>query len=166
MNRELLNAAATLALAICLWAVAATAHAQVKEPQAAAPPSLEQLLATADVGRGQASARICSACHSLKKGGGTIVGPNLWGVVGRPKGSLPGFNYSAALQAKGGNWTIDDLDHFITSPSGFIAGTKMPFAGLPDASQRADVIAYLNSLSDAPAPLPRAAEREAAPRLP
>ncbi len=86
------------------------------------------------------------------------IGPNLWGVVGRQRASEPGFNYSGAMKAKGGNWTIEDLNQFITNPRGFIPGTNMTFAGIPRGSDRADVITYLNSLSDNPAPLPKAAE--------
>jgi cytochrome c len=161
MKRELLlNAGAALTVAVCHWAIAGVTTARAQAAMAAQPP-IEQLLATAEVGRGQISAKICAACHTLKKGGGPLVGPNLWGVVGRRKGSQPGFAYSTALQAKGGSWTIDDLDHFITSPSGFVPGTKMPFAGVPNASERADIIAYLNSLSDNPALLPKAAETAA-----
>jgi cytochrome c len=92
------------------------------------------------------------------------VGPDLWGVVGRPKASVAGFNYSAAMKAKGGTWTIDDLNHFIANPRTYIAGTNMTFAGIPRESERADVIVYLNSLSDNPAPLPKAAEAAPAPK--
>ena len=86
------------------------------------------------------------------------MGPNLWGVVGRPKASEPGFSYSDALKKKGGNWTIDDINQFITNPQAWVPGTKMTFAGVPRAKERADIIAYLNSLADNPAPLPKAAE--------
>ncbi len=121
-------------------------------------PPIEQLLANADVKRGENDAKKCAACHTFNKGGKPLVGPNLWGVVGRPKASEAGFNYSAAIKAKGGNWTIDDINQFITNPRGWIPGTNMTFAGVPRASERADIIAYLNSLSDNPAPLPKAAE--------
>jgi cytochrome c len=127
-------------------------------------PPIEQLLANADVGRGENSAKKCAACHTFNKGGRPLVGPNLWGVVGRPKASEPGFNYSAAIKAKGGNWTIDDLSVFISNPKGMIPGTNMTFAGIPRGSERADIIAYLNSLSDNPAPLPKAAEASGAPK--
>jgi cytochrome c len=125
---------------------------------------IEQLLAKADVGRGETSAKKCAACHTFDKGGRPLVGPNLWGVVGRPKASQPGFNYSAALKAKGGNWTIDDLNQFIANPSGFAPGTNMTFAGIPRSGERADIIAYLNSLSDNPAPLAKSAEAPGAPK--
>lgn len=127
--------------------------------QAPAPQEpIEKLLASAKPDRGQQSAKKCESCHTLTKGGPNKVGPNLWGVVNRPKGSEPGFSYSDAIKSKGGKWTIDDLDQFLTSPRGYAPGTKMSFPGLPKGSERADVIAYLNSLSDSPAPLPKAAE--------
>ena len=78
--------------------------------------------------------------------------------LGRPKASEADFKYSAALKAKGGNWTIDDINQFITNPKGAVPGTNMTFAGITKPSERADIIAYLNSLSDNPAPLPKAAE--------
>jgi cytochrome c len=119
---------------------------------------VEQALASADVKRGENSAKKCAACHTFNKGGPTLVGPNLWGVVGRPKASEPGFNYSPALKAKGGNWTFDELYHFIANPRADIPGTAMTFPGIPRPNERADVIAYLNTLSDNPAPLPKAAD--------
>ncbi len=122
---------------------------------------IEQLLAKADVARGENAAKKCAACHTFNKGGRPLVGPNLWGVVGRPKASEAGFNYSAAEKAKGGNWSIADLNQFITSPRAYIPGTNMTFAGIQRGGERADVIAYLNTLSDNPQPLPKAAEAPA-----
>jgi cytochrome c len=119
---------------------------------------IEQLLASADPKRGENSAKKCAACHTFNKGGRSLVGPNLWGVVGRSKASEAGFNYSAALKAKGGNWSVDELNKFIANPRGDIPGTAMTFPGVPRATERADVIVYLNTLSDNPAPLPKAAE--------
>ena len=114
----------------------------------------DKLLASASIERGQASAKVCTTCHTFDKGGPNKLGPNLWGVVGRPRASEPGFNYSAAMKAKGGDWTLDDLNKFLENPRGYIPGTAMGFAGFSKASQRADVIDYLNSLSDNPKPLP------------
>jgi cytochrome c len=82
------------------------------------------------------------------------IGPNLYGVVGRPRASAPGFNYSDAMKAKGGDWTIEDLNKSLTRPQDFVPGTKMTFPGVPRDTQRADLLAYLNSLSDNPKPLP------------
>ncbi|MFL6799585.1 MAG: c-type cytochrome [Xanthobacteraceae bacterium] len=127
------------------------------------PKPIEQLLASADPARGESSAKKCAACHTFNKGGRPLVGPNLWAVVGRPKASESGFNYSAALKAKGGNWSLDELNQFITNPRGYIPGTNMTFAGIGRAGERADVLVYLNSLADNPAPLPKAAEAQGAP---
>ena len=133
--------------------------AQGAKPEAAASPEpIEKLLASASVEKGEQSAKKCAACHTFTKGGPNRVGPNLYGIVNRPKASEAGFSYSDAIKGKGGNWTIDDLNAFLTNPRGFAPGTKMTFVGLPKGSERADVIAYLNSLSDSPAPLPKAAQ--------
>src|SRR5262245_45764764 len=135
----------------------ATATAPGAPGEKAAPEEpIEKLLASAAVDRGQSAAKACAACHNFQKGGPNGIGPNLFGVVGRPRAAASGFAYSDAMKAKGGEWTIDDLNKFLTSPKEFVPGTKMTFAGLPRGSQRADVIAYLNSLADNPKPLPLA----------
>jgi len=133
-------------------------EAPKQEPQ----EDLPVLLAKADVSRGQMSAQKCAVCHTFDKGGKNLVGPNLWGVVGRARASEPGFNYSDAMKAKGGTWTVPDLMQFIANPKAFIPATAMTFTGIPRAGERADVIAYLNSLADNPAPLTKAAEAPAA----
>jgi cytochrome c len=107
---------------------------------------------------GEKAAEKCAACHDFTKGGPNKVGPNLFGIVGDKKGEGRGFNFSAAMKGKGGVWSIDDLNQFINNPKGFIPGTAMGFAGIQKDSERADVIDYLNSLSDNPAPLPTAAK--------
>lgn len=114
---------------------------------------LPELLAKADPAQGKTLAKVCATCHVFDKGAAPKVGPNLYGVVGRPKGSTE-FAYSDAMKAKGGNWTFADLDAFITSPKSFVPGTKMGFGGEPKAEKRAEIIAYLRSLSDNPVPLP------------
>jgi cytochrome c len=129
-------------------------------PAAAAPAEpIEKLLQTASAEKGQAAAKVCQTCHTFEKNGPNRVGPNLYGIVGDHKGEgRNGFNFSAALKGKGGTWTFDDLNAFLTSPKGFVPGTAMGFAGIQKDGQRADVIAYLNSLSDSPQPLPTASK--------
>jgi cytochrome c len=127
-------------------------------PAAAQEEPIEKLLANATPEKGENAAKKCQACHTFNKGEPSRVGPNLYGVVGRDKATVPGFNYSAAMKAKGGKWTIEELNVYLTNPRGYVPGTSMSFAGLPRGSERADLIAFLNSKSDSPAPLPKAAE--------
>ena len=126
---------------------------------AEAPQPIEVRLAESNVQSGQSSAKVCLACHSFEKGGPNKQGPNLWGVVGRPRGSEAGFNYSAAMKAKGGNWSFEELDKFLTNPRGYVPGTAMGFAGITRDKQRADVINYLHTLADKPVDLPKAAAK-------
>src|SRR6516225_8643253 len=130
-----------------------------KEAAAAAPSEpIEKLLQTASVEKGQAAAKVCTTCHTFEKNGPNRVGPNLYGIVGDHKGEGRGFNFSAPMKAKGGTWTYDDLNQFITNPKGFVPGTAMGFAGVTKDSERADIIAYLRTLSDNPVPLPTASK--------
>jgi cytochrome c len=134
---------------------AESAEAASSAPAAAAEP-LPVLLAKADPAKGQATAKKCTSCHSFEKGGPNKVGPDLYGIVGRPVASHEGFKYSAAIKAKGGNWTFEDLNAFITSPKTAVPGTAMAFAGIGQAQERADLLAYLRTLSENPEPLPAA----------
>jgi cytochrome c len=145
------------------YAIAVKEGGAEKAGPAEAAQPIEVLLASASSEKGQTTAKQCQACHTFEKGGPNRVGPNLWGVVGRPKASEAGFNYSAAMKAKGGNWTFDELNHFIANPRGFVSGTAMTFAGLSRDSQRADVIEFLRKQSDSPLPLPKVAEGGAKP---
>jgi cytochrome c len=124
---------------------------------------IEVLLASASAEKGQAAAKQCQACHTFEKGGPNRVGPNLYDIVGHERGTgRGGFNFSAAMKAKGGTWTYDELNKFLQNPRGYIPGTNMTFAGLTRDAQRADVIAYLQTLSDHPQPLPKAADAKPA----
>jgi cytochrome c len=125
---------------------------------AVAEEPIEKLFASATAEKGEAAAKKCAACHTYGKGEPNRVGPNLYGVVGRERASHAGFNYSAGMKAKPGKWTVEDLNAFLANPKAFIPGTSMSFAGVPRGSERADLITFLNSKSDSPAALPKAAE--------
>jgi cytochrome c len=127
------------------------------EAGAAAEQPAAFYLASADPAKGAEVFKKCTACHNADKGGANGTGPNLYGVVDQPIGHhAPGFSYSPALTAKGGNWTWDNLFTWLKSPRDFAQGTKMTFAGLSSPQDRANVIAFLNSKSDAPKPMPAA----------
>jgi len=130
--------------------------AQEGEGAAAAEQPIEAYLAKADVAKGQQVFNKCMACHNADKGGANQLGPNLWGVIGEPIGQGKSFAFSDALAKKGGSWDWDSLGHWLSSPKAFAPGTKMTFAGLSNPQDRADVIAFLNTHSDAPKPLPAA----------
>jgi cytochrome c len=136
-----------------------------KAPAKAPEKPIAVLLASADVEKGKTIAKQCQACHTFEKGGPNRVGPNLYNIVEDERGKdRGGFNFSAAMKAKGGTWTYEELNKFLTNPRGYISGTAMTFAGISNDQQRADVIAYLRTLSDNPKPLPKA--EAAAPAAP
>lgn len=132
----------------------AAATQTASAPAQAPADDLKTLLANADVSEGAKIFHQCRVCHSYKKGEGAKIGPNLWDVVGRPKGSFDHFSYSDGMKNKGGKWTYEQLFHFLANPQKFVPGTKMTFTGVKKPAQRADVIAYLRTLNDSPPPLP------------
>lgn len=134
-----------------------SASAPVAAPETTAPalPPVAPLLAAADPLKGQQIAKVCAACHTFDKGGPNRVGPNLWGVVNASRAHLgDGFAYSAAMKAAGGTWSYEELNAYLAKPRQSIPGNKMAFAGLNKPEDRANVIAYLRTLADSPAPLP------------
>jgi cytochrome c len=124
--------------------------APVEEPL----PDFGTVLASADVGAGKTVSTKCEQCHDLTKGGPNRIGPNLWGLVDRPRAEHPGFAYSSAMNADHGPWTYDKLFRFLKSPQADIPGTKMTFAGLRSAQDRINLLAYLRTQADTPAPIP------------
>jgi cytochrome c len=125
------------------------------------PPDWGTVLPKADVAAGQASTAVCQACHNFSAAGTNVIGPGLWGVVGRPPGSHPGFAYSAGMldfAKKQPIWDYQHIFEFIKNPQQYIPGTKMTYAGLKDPQARINVIAYLHTLgSNLPIPKPNPA---------
>jgi cytochrome c len=129
--------------------------AGAKDAAPEALPPIGQMMAVADPGAGEAvTKKICAACHSFTEGGKAGVGPNLYGVVGAPHGSKEGFNYSNAIKTKEGPWTFAELNEWLHKPAAYAPGTRMAFAGLSNAKDRANVIDYLRTLSGSPQPRP------------
>ena len=111
------------------------------------------LLAASDAARGEKVSRKCVGCHAFEQGGGAKTGPNLYGVIGASVGAKD-YAYSSAMASFGGNWGIDELNAYLTNPKGYMKGTKMSFAGLKKDQQRADLIAYLNTMTSSPVQFP------------
>ena len=141
------------------------AGVEIPDPNGAtAEPPIANLLAAADVAKGEQQFKKCSACHTITKGGANGTGPNLWGVMGAAIGKhSPGFAYSPALAGKGGNWEWESMSQWIKSPRDFAPGTKMTFAGMGKAEDRANLLAYLNAQGDSPLPLPAPQAAPASP---
>lgn len=133
---------ARLALALLAGVAVSSAQAATGDPEAGAQAFL-----------------VCSACHSVAPDGAALIGPNLYGVVGREVGSVAGFDYSPELKAVGGTWTPERIDHFLADPNAFAPDTRMGLAGIADPVERANLVAYLATLKAggpavAAAPLP------------
>jgi cytochrome c len=131
------------------------ATAPAAENKAAPEVPLPALLAKADAKKGEQDAKVCQTCHNFEKGAGPKIGPPLWGVVGRPIASIAGFAYSDSLKSVGGDWTYEALNKMISDPKSEASGTKMTFPGEKDPQKRADIMAYLQTLSDSPVPFPK-----------
>lgn len=139
-----------------------TASAASTQPQEEQVPDFGTVLPAADVDHGKQVSQACQQCHDLSKGGPNKIGPNLWGVVDRPRASHPGFDYSSAMGSNHDPWTYEKLFRYLKSPQEMVPGTKMSFAGLRSAKDRIDLIAYLRTLSDSPAAIPPPAPKSAA----
>jgi cytochrome c len=152
------------------YAIAVQETADEGAAPADVPPDWGTVLPTADVAAGQAITSKCQSCHVFDAAGTNAIGPGLYGVVGRPPGSHPGYSYDSAMQdfAKTHTaWTYDLLYQFLKAPGAFMPGTKMTFVGLPEAKDRINVIAYLRSNGSPnfpiPAPAPAKAPSSGAP---
>jgi cytochrome c len=139
-----------------------------QESGAAVAPAVEELpdfasaVPAASAAAGQEVAQRCQQCHVWEKGGPNKIRPDLYGVIGRPRASHPGFDYSSAMKAKGGTWTYDEIFRFLRSPGRYIPGTKMTFIGLPRVQDRLNLIAFMRSWADTPPPLPPHVAKRAA----
>lgn len=157
-------------VAVCL--VLAVSLAACGEPESstpAAPPAPElteaqraTLLAAlpapynqADLENGRAAFARCRSCHTITPNGPNLTGPNLYGIIGRPAGTHPGYTYSKVVKSAGFVWDDDHIDHWLQNPRTFLPGNKMTYPGLPDAADRRDVIAFL-SVEAAKRPAPSA----------
>ncbi len=142
--------------------VAPVVTASAPAPKVVEPlEPISGLLASASVEAGMNVAKKCAACHDFAKDGKNKIGPKMWDTVNAPRGSHEGFKYSDALLGKEGTWTFESLNAFLAKPKDYIPGTKMSFAGLNRTSERANLVAYLRTLADNPAPLPTQAEIDA-----
>ena len=115
--------------------------------------NIMMLLTSGSVDDGKKVFKKCAACHSVAKGGSNKIGPALWGVLGRPAGSISDYKYSKAMAGHGKSWSFEEMNGFLKKPKDWIKGTKMSFAGLKSEKERAAVILYLNQNTDNPLPL-------------
>jgi cytochrome c len=123
------------------------AAAPAEQGAAAKLEPIEPLLANADPKRGEQLTKVCAVCHTFNKGGANKIGPNLWDVTEEGIAAVPNYQFSAALEGdKGQKWDPEKLNQWLHNPQSFAKGTKMTFVGFPKAQDRADVIAYLDTL--------------------
>ena len=115
---------------------------------------IAKLLSMGDVGHGEKVFKKCSACHMIASGGKNMIGPNLWGVIGRTAGSVSDYKYSKAMVAYAKQWSFEEMNSYLIKPQAYVKGTKMAFAGLRKEKDRASVILFMNSKSKSPKPLP------------
>ncbi|MEM1398861.1 MAG: cytochrome c family protein [Pseudomonadota bacterium] len=131
--------------------------ADVAAVEEEALPEVGPLLASADPAAGESGSRACAACHSFDNGGANKVGPNLWDIVNKPIGGVDGFGYSDVLAGKGADgavWDYESLNAFLAAPRDWAPGTAMSYAGMRNEDDRANIIAWMRTLSDSPAALP------------
>ena len=132
--------------------VASTTSAETSS-ESSESQNIMALFASTSAAEGAKVFKKCAACHSIAEGGGNKIGPALWGVLGRSAGSIPDYKYSKAMAAYGKNWSFEELNGFLIKPKDWIKGTKMSFAGLKKAEDRAAVILFMNENSNNPLPL-------------
>jgi cytochrome c len=141
------------------WALPVT-ETPATSPSAAPPAPFDAvqvvgMLAKASADNGHDVFKRCLQCHTADKDGPNRVGPNLWGIVGRSRAARPGFPYSDAMKNHPGNWSFEELSKYLHDPKADIPGNKMAFAGIKDNSALADLLVYLRTLADKPAPIPQ-----------
>ena len=129
--------------------VASTASAETSSETG----NIMAIFASTSATEGEKVFKKCAACHSIAEGGKNKIGPALWGVLGRQAGSLPDYKYSKAMAAHGKKWSFEEMNGFLIKPKEWIKGTKMAFAGLKNAKERAAVILYMNENTNNPLPL-------------
>ena len=130
---------------------ASTSGEEVKVVEAI---DIKALLAMGDLAHGEKVFKKCTACHQIEAGGKNMIGPNLWGVIGRTSGSISDYKYSKAMIAHGKVWSFEEMNSYLIKPQAHIKGTKMAFAGLRKEKDRASVILFMNAKSNSPKPLP------------
>ena len=135
--------------------LAATSDIPIASITAPEKPKLtfEELLAIASIEDGKKVSSKCTACHGFNSGGNNRIGPNLWGILGKAKAEASGFKYSDSLKGLGGIWSIEDMNLWLKSPKKYAPGNSMAFVGLRKDKDRANLIAYLNSMSESPVSL-------------